>query len=155
MSFRPLFVSSFYVSGITTDFVSTLKIFSDKILSHLVVCRNELVSEGFPDAVHPPVCGRAVAASRVAALLALTANKKTGFEPDEPIVGSKNSEDWKWWCEWKSSSYSSTKDGFLSVPARIIDLSTIIVGTEPIESTNHAALVVTILEETVPRTVRY
>lgn len=60
-------------------------------------CRYGPVSEVSQDAVHGPVSGRTVAPSRVAGLLALMTNKKTGFKPGELIVLSRHAEDERWW----------------------------------------------------------
>lgn len=43
----------------------------------------------------------------------------------------------------------------MSVPAEILDLSTVIVGTKPVESINHAAIVESMVKETEPRAVRH
>lgn len=82
--------------------------------------------------------------------------ERKGFKPDELNVASRNSENGKLWCvigiRWVTAAQ---KAGFLSAPARMLDLLSIAVCTKPIAPVNHSALVVSIMKETEIRAGRY
>lgn len=135
---------------------TTLSKFSSEIRNRLVRCRNGPVTEVLLDDVYGPLAGRNICQMRVNELAASMMDSALGFKADEPIVISSYKSPIKWWCvNGNHRVRAAAMAGLLKVPARVLDLSPITIGPDTLLPVEHPAIVVSIVEETEARAVRY